>query len=98
MLQMAQKMEAQAEEIERLRMELERNNLKNEEHIPEHSAGALAHFLQEERVSQWMRLCVGALKEWIDKMEVGEQLKRALDHARSDQARGSSPKGPHVGL
>ena len=92
MLQMAQKMEAWAKEIERLRMELERTNVKKGEDIPELSAGALADFLREESVTHWMQLCVGALKEWIDKMEVGELLRRPLDHAGSDQVGGHPPR------
>ena len=55
-------------------MELERTSVKKKEDIPELSVGALVDVMQVERVSQWMRLCVGVLKEWIDKMEVGQQL------------------------
>ena len=57
-------------------MELERTTLKKEAAIPDLSAGAVADFLREERVTQWMGLCMGAPKEWVDKMEAGEQLRR----------------------
>ena len=85
-------MEAHAKEIERLRLELERTSLKKEEGIPELTVGALEGFKQEERVTQWMHLCVDALKKWVDKMEVGEQLRRPVDHAGSNQAWGRPPK------
>ena len=60
---MAFAMRAQAKEIERLRMELQRTSIKQRESIPELTPGALEEFVQEDRVAQWMRLGVGALKE-----------------------------------
>ena len=71
-------MKAQAQEIERLRMELPRTSLKQKEDIPELTSGSLEEFVQEDRVTQWMRLCLGALKEFLDK--VGGPLHRPLDH------------------
>ena len=59
-------MRALAQEIERLRMELRRTSLKQKESIPELTPGALEEFVQEDRVAQWMRLGVGALKEFLD--------------------------------
>ena len=61
-------------------MELEITNLKKDEDVPELLTGALEDDLQDERVTQWMRLCVGALKEWMEKLQVGEPLRRPLDH------------------
>ena len=60
---MAEAMRAQAEEIERLRMELLRTSLKQKEDIPELTSGSLEEFVQEERVTQRMRPFVGALNE-----------------------------------
>ena len=45
-LQMAANMEAQAKEIERLRMEVEKTNLKKKEDIPEVSTAAPEEFSQ----------------------------------------------------
>ena len=61
-------------------MELEWTNLKKDEDIPDLLTRALEDNLQEERVTQWMRLCVGALKEWMEKLQAGEPLRRPLDH------------------
>ena len=63
---MAAAMRAQAQEIERLRMELQRTGIKQQESILELTPGALEEFVQEDRVAQWMRLCVGALKDFLD--------------------------------
>ena len=60
-------MMAQAQEIKRLRMELQRTSLKQKEDIPELTSVSLEEFVHEERVTQWMRLCVGALKVFLDK-------------------------------
>ena len=57
---------AQTQEIERPRMELQRTSIKQKESIPEPTPGALDEFVQEDRVAQWMRLCVGALKEFLE--------------------------------
>ena len=89
---MAAKIEAQAKEIKRLRMELERTSLKKEENMPEPSNGAPEDFLPEEQVTHWKGLCVGALKEWIGKLLVGEPLRRPLDHAWGMTAGDSTPR------
>ena len=60
-------------------MELQRTSLKQEDDIPEVTSDPLEDFVQEERVTQWMRLCVGALKEFLDK--TGGPLQRPTDHA-----------------
>ena len=65
--------------MERLRMELQRTNIKRKEDIPELTSGALEEFVQDQRVAQWMRWCVRALKELRDK--AGVPLQRPLDHA-----------------
>ena len=83
---MAKTMKAQAQEIERLRMELQRTSLRQKGDIPELTSDSLEEFVQEERVTQWMRLCVGALKEFRDK--VGGPLQRPADLA------GASDQGP----
>ena len=44
--------------------------------------------MEEERVTKWMLMCLGAVKEWLDKIEVGEQLRWALGHALSNEAGG----------
>ena len=49
---MAAAMIEQAEEIERLRMELQRISIKQKESIPELTPGALDEFVKEERVAQ----------------------------------------------
>ena len=59
-------------------MELQRTSTKQKEDIPELTSGALEEFVREERVAQWMRLCVGTLKEFLDK--AGGPLRRPLDH------------------
>ena len=92
---MAAKMEAQAKEIEKLWMELERTNLKKDEDIPGLSTRALEGLLQEERVTQWVWLCVGALKNWMETLQVGELLRRPLNHAGGSSA-GDSPPRDHV--
>ena len=48
---MAAAMKAQAQEIERLRMQLQRTGLKQMEDIPELTSGSLEEFVQEERVT-----------------------------------------------
>ena len=63
-------------------MELQRTSVKQKEEILELMSGSLEEFVQEERVAQWMRLCVGALKEFLDK--AGKPLQRPLDHARTN--------------
>ena len=68
---MAETMEAQARDIERLCMELQRTSIKQKDNIPELTPGSPEEFLQEERVTQWMRLCVGAMKESLDKVAGG---------------------------
>ena len=75
---MAAALRAQAQEIERLRMDLQRTSIKQKENILELTAGALEEFVQEDRLAQWMRLCVRALKEFLDKE--GGTLQRPLDH------------------
>ena len=79
---MADAMRAQAQEIERLRMELQRTSIKQRESIPELTPGTLEEFVQEDRVAQWMRLCVGALKEFLD--HTGRPMQRPLDHERAN--------------
>ena len=59
-------------------MELQRTSIKQKESIPELTPGALEEFVQEDRVAQWMRLCVGALKEFLH--HTGLPLHRPLDH------------------
>ena len=71
-------MRAQAQEIERLGLELRRTSIKQKESIPELTPGALDEFVQEDRVAQWMRLCVGALKEFLEHTSL--PLQRPLDH------------------
>ena len=89
---MAAAMKAQAQEIERLRMKLQRTNIKQQEDIPELTSGALEEFVQEERVAQWMRLCVGAFKEFLNK--AGGPLQRRLDLAGANDQ--GSPPRDHV--
>ena len=55
---MAAAMREQAEEIERLRMELQRTSIRQKESIPELTLGALDEFVQEERVAHGC-VCVG---------------------------------------
>ena len=88
---MAEAMKAQAQEIQRPRMELQRTSLKQKEDIPELTSGPFEEFVQEERVTQWMCLCVGTLKEFLDK--VGRPLQRPTDHGRAND-RGSPPPPP----
>ena len=85
---MAETMKAQAQEIERLRVELQRTSIKQKEDISELTSGSPAEFVQEKRVTQWMRLRVGALKEFLDK--VGGPLQRPTDHAGAS-SHGESP-------
>ena len=59
---MAAAMRAQAREIERLRMEPQRTSIKQKESNPELTPRALDEFVQEDRVAQWKRLCVGAFE------------------------------------
>ena len=54
-------------------MELRRTNIKQKDDIPELTSGSLEEFIQEGRVTHWMPLCVGALKEFLDKVVVGGQ-------------------------
>ena len=89
MRRMAETMEAQAREMERLCMELQRTSIKQEEL----TAGSLEEFIQEERVTQWMRLCVGGMKEFLDK--VGGALQRPTDHAGAGN-NGDTPPRDHV--
>ena len=89
---LAAKMEAQVEEIKGCWMELERMNLKGHEDVRELLTAASEDFLQEERVTQCMRLCLGVLKKWIEKLQVGKPLRRPLDHAGGSSAGGSPPK------
>ena len=76
-------MRAQAWEIERLWMELQRTSIKQKESIPELTPGALDEFVQEDQVAQWMRLCVGALKEIRE--HTGLPLQRPLDHEGANE-------------
>ena len=79
---MAAATRAEAQEIERLRMELQRTSIKQKESIPELTPGALDEFIQEDKVAQWMRLCVGALKEFLE--QTGLPLQLPLDHERAN--------------
>ena len=88
---MAAAMRAQAQEIERLRMELQRTSIKQKESIPELTPGALGEFVQEDRVAQWMRLCVGALKEFLEHTRL--PLQRPLDHEGANE-QGAAPPPP----
>ena len=63
---MATAMRAQAQETERPRMGLHRTSIKQKQNIPELTPGALEEFVQKDRVTQCMLLCVGALKEFLD--------------------------------
>ena len=94
MLRMAEAVEAQAKEIERLRMELQRTNIKEKDGIPELTPGSLEEFLREERVTQWMRLCVGAMKEFPNKWGRGG-LQRPVDRAGAGRS-GDAPPRDHV--
>ena len=64
-----------------LRMELRRTGINQKKDLPPLTSGAFEESVEEERVAQWMRLCVGALKEFLDK--AGGPLQRPLDHARA---------------
>ena len=86
-------MREQAQEIERLRMELQRTSIKQKESIPELTPGALDEFAQEERVAQWMRLCVGALKEFLE--HAGLPPQRPLNHEGANE-QGAAPPPPPV--
>ena len=72
-------------------MELQRNIIKQKEDMLELTPGSLEEFVQEERVTQWMRLCVGAWKEFLDK--VGGLLQRPTDHAGAS-SHGDDPPPP----
>ena len=74
----AETMKAQAQEIERLHMELQRTSLKQKEDILDLTSGSLEEFVQEERVTQWMRLCVGALSDNSGSGEGGGSIGCAL--------------------
>ena len=52
-------------------------NLKKEEDIPE---------LTEERVTQWMRLCVGALQDWLNSLQAAERVIQPPNHADHNPA------------
>ena len=86
-------MREQAQEIERLRMELQRTNIKQKMSIPELTPGALDEFVQEERVTPWMRLCVGALNEFLEHARV--PLQRALNHEGASE-QGAPPPPPVI--
>ena len=85
---MAAAMRGHAEEIERLRMELQRTSIRQKESIPELTPGALDEFVQEERVAQWMRLCVGALKEYLEQASL--PLQRPQNHEGANE-QGAAP-------
>ena len=91
---MAETMKAQAREIERLHMELCPTSLKQKEDIPELTSGFLEEIVQEERVTRWMRMCVGALKEFLDK--VGGPLQLPTDHAGANGHGDAPPPRDHV--
>ena len=84
-------MREQAEEIERLRMELQRTSIMQKESIPELTPGALDEFVQEERVAQWMLLCVGALKEYLEQASL--PLQRPQNHEGANE-QGAAPPPP----
>ena len=84
-------MKAQAQDFERLRMELQRTIVKQKEDIPELMSGALEEFAQEEKIAQWMRLCIGAPKGFLDKAR--GPLQRPLHHAGAND-QGVSPPPP----
>ena len=86
-------MRGQAQEIERLRMELQRTSIKQKESIPELTPGALDKFVQEERVAPWMRLCVGPLKEFLEHANL--PLQRPLNHEGANE-QGAPPSCDHV--
>ena len=48
---MAETIKAEAQEIERLRMELQRTSLKQKEDNPELTSGSLEEFVQEETLT-----------------------------------------------
>ena len=56
---------------------------KQKESIPELTPGALDEFVQADRVAQWMRGCVGALKEFLE--HTGLPLQRPLDHEGANE-------------
>ena len=78
------------QEIERLRMELQRTSIKQQESFPELTP---VEFVQEERVAQWMRLCVGALKEFLG--HAGSPLQRPLNHEGANE-QGAAPPCPVI--
>ena len=57
---------------------MQRTSINQKESIPELTPGALEEFVREDRVAQWMRLYVGALKEFLDHTVL--PLQRLLDH------------------
>ena len=71
------------QEIERLRMEPQRTSIKQKESILEPTPGALDEFVQEDRLAHWMRLCVGALKEFLEHTSL--PLQRPLDHEGANE-------------
>ena len=70
-------------------MEVQRTSLKQKEDIPELTSESLEEFFPEETVTQWMRLCVGAMKELLDK--AGGPLQRRLDNAGAIDQGGPPP-------
>ena len=91
---MTKAMKARAQEIERLRMEMQRTSTKQKEDIPELMSGSLEEFVQEETVTQLMRLWVGAPNEFLDK--VGGPLQRPTDHAGANDQGLAPPPRDHV--
>ena len=67
MRRMAETMEAQAREIEGLRMELQRTSIKPKDDIPDITPGSLEDLVQKGGLARWMCLFVGALKKFFDK-------------------------------
>ena len=84
-------MREQAQQIEHLLMELQRTNIKQQESILELTPGALDEFVQEDRLAQWMRLCVGALNEFFEHTSL--PLQRLLDHEGANE-QGAAPPPP----
>ena len=93
---MAAAMREQAEEIERLRMELQRTSIRQKESIPELTPGALDEFVQEERVAQWMRMCVGALKEYLEQATL--PVQRPQNHEGANEQGAAPPPRSCVGV
>ena len=57
---------------------------------------ALQDFLNEERVTQWMRLMIGGPRKWLGCRQPGEKVIRPLDHTNGAEVDGRSPPRDHI--